>query len=210
MGALTIQLLILISSFLFYRILRSGFDSWTSILIDFGIVLFLFGLQFFITRQQEKSGEKNLGFPANHLSTFFGATFPGKIANFNEPLHKVVTPRTFDSLYYGLEENLFLEPKERKEIIMFDKIKNLSNKKYLSVPENGFYLLQISCLTDIVPFSAKLSLYGQKNEMDKIIHHGENSFLIYLHGKDQIQLSVENQNQKVMILEDTEISFVKL
>ena len=220
MGALTIQLLILISSFLFYRILRSGFDSWTSILIDFGIVLFLFGLQFFITRQQEKNGDNNLGFPANQLSTFFGATFPSKIANFNESFHakpisavnpnSSVTPRVFDSLYYGLDENLFLEPKERKEIIMFDKIKNISNKKYLSVPENGFYLLQISCLTDMVPFSAKLSLVGQKNEMDKTIHHGENSFLIYLHGNDQIHLTVENQNQKVMILEDTEISFVKL
>jgi hypothetical protein len=211
MGALTIQLLILVSSFLFYRILRSGFDSWTSILIDFGIVLFLFGLQYFITRQQERNGSGgDLAFPSSHISSFFGASFPGKIASYYETEPISPRPILFSPVYYGLEENLFLDPMERKDLIMFDKIKNISNKRFLSIPEDGFYLLQITCLTDVVPFSAKLSISGIKNEMDKILHNGENSFMIYLKGKDQIYLSIENQNQKVMILEDTDISFVKL
>jgi hypothetical protein len=213
MGALTIQLLILVSSFLFYRILRSGFDSWTSILIDFGIVLFLFGLQYFIQSQQEKNGDTILGFPSSQISSFFGASFPAKIAKYNETLtnHSSVSPRPIVSpTYFGLSENVFLDPKERKTLVMYDRIKNKDNQNYLLVPEDGFYLLQISCLTDVVPFSAKISLNGLKNALDKILHHGENSFLIYMKGKDQIQLSIENQNQKVMLLEDTDISFVKL
>jgi hypothetical protein len=209
MGALTIQLLILVSSFLFYRILRSGFDSWTSILIDFGIVLFLFGLQYFIQAQQNNNGDhKNPSFPSGHLSSFFHAAFPSKISCFNDPGEKV-SPQAINS-YYGLNENLFLDPKEKKELIMTDKIKNISDTNFLNVPEDGFYILQISCITDIVPYSAKLTLTGIKNEIDKIIHQGENSFLIYLKGKDQIHLKIENQNQKVMILEDTDITFVKL
>jgi hypothetical protein len=215
MGALTIQILILVSSFLFYRILRSGFDSWTSIVVDFGIVLFLFGLQYFIQKQQQSNGE-DPSFPSSQISSFFNASFPSKIAfdskgnNSNSDLSYPISPRPLYANHMVLNENLFFEPLERKELVFFNKISNQMDQKILNVPEDGFYILQINCITDVVPFYAKINIRGKLNDLDKTIHQGENSFVIHLKGKDQISIDLENQNQKVMMLEDTEIYFIKL
>ena len=229
MGPFTIQIMILVSSFLFYRILKSGFDSWKAVLIDFGIVLFLFGLQFYLQKKQKNNSDDQSMFPAGPLSSFFGTTFPSKIA-MDESLPSI-TPRPVEISRYGcylqLKDHLFMDPKQKKILHfdnkMEDQVKFASEGKHnqsiicpinkehkLHIKESGFYMVQMSCDVDQVPYSAKLSLKGSKNQIDKTIHDGENSFVFYLGSEDNIEIELENLKNNIMIQDTTTLYLIKL
>jgi hypothetical protein len=229
MGPLTIQIMILVASFLFYRILKSGFDSWKAILIDFGIVLFLFGLQYYLQKNQVKSNSNNESmFPAGPLSTFFGTSFPSKIAM--DDLLPTITPRPMETSRYGcylqLKDHLFMDPKQKKILHFDNKIENqvkfssdgknhsiicpMNSDHKLNIEESGFYMVQMSCDVDQVPYSAKLSLRGSSNDIDKTVHDGENSFVVYLKGEDQIEIELENLKNNIMIQDSTTLYLIKL
>jgi hypothetical protein len=218
MGALTIQIMILVASFLFYRILKSGFDSWKAILIDFGIVLFLFGLQYYLQTKQNKSDEQSM-FPAGPLSTFFGTAFPSKIA-LNEVIHPITTRPLFSGTevsesrcgcYLQLKNNLFMDPNQKKILQFNSKIENESWRgDHFHIKNSGFYMIQMTCDIDNVPYSAKLSLKGKNNQIDKTIHDGENSFIVYLKGDDEIHLELENLKNNVMLQDTTTLYLIKL
>ena len=231
MGPLTIQIMILVASFLFYRILKSGFDSWKAILIDFGIVIFLFGLQYYLQKNQSKSNNDSQSmFPAGPLSTFFGTSFPSKIAM--DDLLSSVSPRPIESSRYGcylqLKDHLFMDPKQKKILHFDNKIDShsllasdtnlssitcpMSGDNKLHIKESGFYMIQMTCDVDQVPYSAKLSLKGEKmnDHVDKTIHDGENSFIVYLRGNDDIQIELENLKNNIMIQDTTTLYLIKL
>jgi hypothetical protein len=207
MGPLTIQIMILVASFLFYRILKSGFDSWKAVLIDFGIVAFLFGLQYYLQKNQKNNSEDQTMFPAGPLSTFFGTSFPSKIAM--DELLPSITPRPVEVLKYGcylqLKDHLFMDPKQKKILHfdnkMEDRVKFVNEGKdhhsicpmygnhKLHIKESGFYMVQMSCDVDQVPYSAKLSLKGSKN---------------------QIEIELENLKNNIMIQDTTTLYLIKL
>lgn len=216
MGPLTIQIMILVASFLFYRILKSGFDSWKAVLIDFGIVIFLFGLQYYLQKKQKNNSEDQSMFPAGPLSTFFNTSFPTSIAldELQHPITPIPIMKSDESRYgchLQLKDHLFMDPKQKK-ILQFDnKIDNhvwMENR--LHIKDSGFYIIQMTCDVDTVSYSAKLSLRGKQNEIDKIVHDGENSFVVYLKGNDEIYLELENLKNNIMIQDTTTIYIVKL
>jgi hypothetical protein len=215
MGALTLQIMILVASFLFYRILRSGFDSWKAILIDFGIVLFLFGLQYYLQKKQEKSDDnEEIMFPAGPISSFFGANFPSKIASIQpkESKKNHICTREDYGCYLKLNTDTFMDPMERKILTFQDEIgkqKIWKNNQY-HIKDEGFYIIQLSCDTDIVPYHAKLTIRGSKNHLHKPIHDGENSFIIHLKGEDKISFEIENANSNVMIHDTTTLYVIRL
>lgn len=210
--------MILVASFLFYRILKSGFDSWKAILIDFGIVLFLFGLQYYLQMKQRNNTDDQSMFPAGPLSTFFGTTFPSKIAldtvmpTIGErPSVKPEEPRY--GCYLQFKDHLFMNPKEKKIIEFNNKIESQYWKPdhhQFRVKDSGFYMIQMTCDVDNIPYSAKLSLRGKINNIDKTIHDGENSFVVYLKGQDELQLEIENLKNNVMIQDTTTLYLIKL
>ena len=231
MGPLTIQIMILVASFLFYRILKSGFDSWKAVLIDFGIVIFLFGLQYYLQKKQKNNSEDQSMFPAGPLSSFFNVTFPSKIAlkELQPPITPISTmlpddPHSVPSSLslsrpssgpYGchlqLKESLFMVPKQKKILHFENKIDNqVWTENRFHIKDSGFYIIQMTCDVDTVSYSAKLSLRGNQNEIDKIVHDGENSFVIYLKGDDEIYLELENLKNNIMIQDTTTIYIVKL
>ncbi len=206
--------MILVASFLFYRILKTGFDSWKAILIDFGIVLFLFGLQYYLQKNQSKNTETM--FPAGPLSTFFGTSFPSKIAmdEFIHPITPISSMKSEDNgCYLQLKDDLFLNPKEKKILQFNNKIENQlwrNESDQFHIHHSGFYMAQMTCDVDNVPYAAKLSLKGKMNHIDKTIHNGENSFVVYLKGEDDIQIELENLKNNVMIQDTTTLYFIKL
>lgn len=218
MGPFTIQIMILVASFLFYRILKSGFDSWKAILIDFGIVLFLFGLQYYLQTKQKNNSDDQSMFPAGPLSTFFGTSFPSKIAldTFMPP----VSPRPLENsedqrygCYLQFKDHLFMNPKEKKIIEFNNKIESRywkPDQNQFHVKDSGFYMIQMTCDVDNIPYSAKLSLKGKINNIDKTIHDGENSFVVYLKGQDELQFEIENLKNNVMIQDTTTLYLIKL
>jgi hypothetical protein len=202
-NSLMIQILILFATFLFYRILRTGFDSWTAVLIDFGAVIFMFGLQYIL---QLKSN-KNI-FPSGSVSSVMGAVFPDRISTGEENESKIVGTKV---TAFRLADNIYLEPAE-KQMIQFEKSyvnnpmqQNVSSD--LEINKSGFYMMMVSIQADQSPFSAKMSFVGQKNNVSKSIHQGENNFMIYLQGQDKISFEIENGNSNAMIL-DTSSMFV--
>jgi hypothetical protein len=207
MNSLTIQILVLVASFLFYRILRSGFDSWQAVAIDFGVVLFLFVLQYFLQSKQKE-------FPAGHLSRFYGAVFPDKISMEDEKTEIKHTSDKSQRLLISAapQEHIYLEPNQ-KQIL---KLKNsIARKDSIAswdgeIKQSGLYLFQASILTDQLPYHAKLSVIGEHNMMDKPVHHGENSFILSLNGPDKIRLEIENGKQKAMILDQSSFYIVQL
>jgi len=256
MGPLTIQILILVATFLFYRVLKSGFDSWRSIIIDFGIVIFLFWLQYYLQSKQnsnynhtddfettESPGlqkDTNNVFPSGSISSMIGATFPAKIASKIQesfPVHSAnplsnsifgmnnsfsssskkplpVTPRPTQAAFLKLNESIYFEPMEKK-IIKFNKKfeqggQQLFQNDKLYVKENGIYMIQIDCQTDIVPYHVKLSILGEKNQIHKSVHEGENSFVVHLNGEDKIYFEMENTKSDVMLLDETSMYVIKL
>ena len=116
--------------------------------------------------------------------------------------------------YLQLSDDLFLDPKEKQTLKLSNKIQNQNEKIWkdnqFHIPEDGFYIVQMTCLTDIIPYSAKLSIRGDQNHTDKIIHDGENSFIIYLKGEDHISFEIENHRNKVMLQDSTTLYIVKL
>lgn len=199
MNSLTIQILVLIASFLFYRVLRSGFDSWSAVIIDFGIVLFLFGLQYFLQRNKNS-------FPAGELSRLFGVTFPDKIS-FDDPIMSNLKPsRTIFSL--EPKENIYLEPNQ-KSILSLASENNIDSDQCY-VKNTGYYILQCSVYSDKVSYHAKLSVIGNKNNLFKSIHQGENSFIVRLQGEDQIRFELENGNDPSMILDQSKFYLIEL
>lgn len=211
MGPLTLQIMILVASFLFYRILRSGFDSWKAILIDFGIVIFLFGLQYYLQKKQEKTNIENI-FPAGPLSTFFGANFPPKIATPFLTKTDNVSIRPEYGCYLQLSNDIFIEPMKRKTLYFNDKLsrKDIWKNNQFQIQQNGFYIIQLTLDTDIVPYASKLSIVGKKNQIDKSIHDGENSFIIYLNAEDKVQFEIENPKSDIMIHDTTTLYIIKL
>jgi hypothetical protein len=228
MGPLTLQLLILVSSFLFYRILRSGFESWKAVIIDFGIIMFLFGLQYYLQKkqQQESIGNKdddsnNMLFPANALSSLLGVQFPNKIAMNKSSISK----RPEYGCYLQLANDLFVQPMQRKTLQFTNKINSSDswkNNKF-QVNSDGFYIVQITCDIDVVPDfvstsstdvlehpSFKLTLKGNINEIEKTVHNGENSFILYFKGKDNIHFELENFKNNIMLQETTTVYIIKL
>jgi len=256
MGPLTIQILILVATFLFYRVLKSGFDSWRSIIIDFGIVIFLFWLQYYLQSKQNsyhQSSENSLEtngtiqkennvFPSGSISSIIGATFPAKIASKIQqafPVHTAnpisnsffdtssifstnntskapltVTPRPTQAAFLKLEESVFFEPKEKKMIKFTKKFEqgsqDLFRNHILNVKENGIYMIQIDCQTDIVPYHIKLSILGEKNQIHKSVHQGENNFIVHLNGEDKVYFEIENTKSDVMLLDETSMYVIKL
>lgn len=214
MGALTIQIMILVASFLFYRILKSGFDSWKAIFVDFGIVLFLFGLQYYLQIKQENSDTNaEVMFPAGPISSFFGANFPSKISTFQtKKTNNKVCLKPEYGCYLKLSQDTFVQPKERKILSFNDQIKskNIWNNNQFYVNETGFYIIQFSCDTDTIPYSAKLSIQGEKNQLDKAVHNGENSFVVYLIGEDRINFELENPKYNVMIHDTSTLYVIKI
>jgi hypothetical protein len=230
MGPLTIQIMILVASFLFYRILKSGFDSWKAILIDFGIVLFLFGLQYYLQKNQNKSSnDSQTMFPAGPLSTFFGTSFPSKIAmdEFINPISARPQESSRYGCYLQLKDHLFMDPKQKKILHFNNKIDThallasddkgtivcpMSGDHKLHIKESGFYMVQMTCDVDQVPYSAKLSLKGGKmnDQVDKTVHDGENSFIVYLRGGDEIQIELENLKNNIMLQDTTTLYLIKL
>jgi hypothetical protein len=242
MGPLTIQILIVVASFLFYRILRSGFDSWKTIIIDLGVVLFLFGLQQYLQRQ---NSVKDTEFP-EPFSEFFKKTFGAKLDALenkyqisNRPDTGNGTGRgetsngtgngtgrgetsngTSNGTYLEMEDSLFLEPRQRQTLRFIKKYEqgnlvsmvpnNQNGPHILSIEEDGFYMIQISCFVDTIPYYANLSIIGSKNRIEKSIHNGENNFVVHLIGSDKIYFEIENTKSKVMILENTSIYIIKL
>lgn len=211
MGPLTIQIMILIASFLFYRILKTGFDSWKALLIDFAIIAFLFGLQYYLQTKQQKT-ENNVNnefaidmFPTSILSTFLNTKFPTKIATNN------ISVRPEHGSFLQLSNDTYVES-GKKEILHFtNKLENQlwkDNKFHIS--KEGFYIVQMTCDTDIVPYSSKLTIHGQKNHIDKIIHDGENSFIVYLRSNDHIHFEIENDKHNIMMNDTTTLYIVKL
>lgn len=203
MNSLTIQVLILVASFLFYRVLRSGFDSWTAVLIDFGAVALLFGLQYFMQMKNNK-----IAFPSGELSRIVGVSFPD---NLSLPIEKTISTRQL--LAMQPKEELFMEPNQK--IVLPLKISRVNDEKYhdaenISVDKSGFYLMQLSILSDKLDYNAKFSVVGDKNNIDKSIRYGENSFVIYLNGKDYIHFEIENGIHPSMILNQSSIYFVEL
>lgn len=249
MGPLTIQILILVATFLFYRVLKSGFDSWRSIIIDFGIVIFLFWLQYYLQSKQNSNyhnsedaegntlyemPKETSVFPAGSISSMIGATFPAKIASKIQeafPVHTAsnsffgpnaslskknlpVTPRPTQAAFLKLNESIYFEPMEKK-IIKFNKKfeqggQQLFQNDKLHVKENGIYMIQIDCQTDIVPYHVKLSILGEKNQIHKSVHEGENSFVVHLNGEDKIYFEMENTKSDVMLLDETSMYVIKL
>jgi hypothetical protein len=200
-NSLMIQILILFATFLFYRILRTGFDSWTAVLIDFGAVIFLFGLQYILQLKSKKDI-----FPSGAVSSLIGTAFPDHISTGDDEKSKVVALRLMD--------NIYLEPAER-QIIQFEKSdpqnamqQNVSSG--LEIHKSGFYMMMVSIQADQSLFSAKMSFIGQKNNVSKSIHNGENNFMIYLQGQDKILFEIENGNSNAMILDTSSMFIVDL
>ena len=223
MGPLTIQILILIASFLFYRILKSGFDSWKAILLDFGIVLFLFGLQYYLqSKQQNTASNETTMFPSGSLSTLLGVSFPSKIEtdlttslnNLASNVNNSNSSKTTKGTYLVINDSIFLESNEKRMISFVKKFEqgdtNLFQNNLINIRENGFYLIQLTCQTDIVPYHAKLSLVGSKNQIQKSIHDGENNFIVHLVGEDFVYFEIENTKSNVMLLDNTSMYFIKL
>lgn len=195
-----IQILILFATFLFYRVLRTGFDSWTAVLIDFGAVIFLFGLQYILQLKSKKDI-----FPSGAVSSLIGTAFPDHIATGDEK-SKVVALR--------LRDNMYLEPAER-QMIQFEKSdpqnpmqQNVSSG--IEIHKSGFYMMMVSIQADQSQFSAKMSFVGEKNNVSKSIHNGENNFMIYLQGQDKILFEIENGNSNAMILDTSSIFIVDI
>jgi hypothetical protein len=215
LSPLTIQILILVASFLFYRILRQGFDSWKALLIDFGIVLFLFGLQYFLQTKQNEQAKEPLDdsfFPSGALSSYFGTNFPSKIAlGTKSPM---VSSSGRNGILLEMDQDYHFEPRMKKILNLNKKYtegkKEMWRNEQILIPETGFYMIQFSCHTDVVPFSAKLSLMGRNTFIEKSIHHGENSFIIYLEQQDKIKFEVENTSSKCMMLKESSIVMVKV
>jgi hypothetical protein len=200
MNSLTIQILVLLASFLFYRVLRSGFDSWTAVLIDLGVVIFLFGLQYFLQRNKNE-------FPSGPVSKFFGASFPDKI-NFIDYDNQAVP---MSRLMYSMnpKENIYFESNQKMNLVL--NIRDLETPvSNIQVNKSGFYLLQCSVYCDKSTLNAKISLIGSKNQIDKSVHQGENSFVIQLSAPDTIQIELENGMHPTMILDQSSIYLVEL
>jgi hypothetical protein len=51
---------------------------------------------------------------------------------------------------------------------------------------------------------------GKLNQINKIIHDGENSFIVHLQGKDNIYFELENYKNTVMINESSTLYIIKL
>jgi len=229
MGPLTIQILILVASFLIYRILKSGFDSWKSILIDFGIVIFLFGLQYYLQNKQNENNiselEKQDLFPSGAISSLVGANFPNKIANKIQnvfakklstqvPKNADISPRPTQGSYVELSDSTYFEPMEKRILSFSPKFEqgnlNLYDKNGFNIKEDGFYMIQLNCQTDIIPYHAKLSILGSKNQIQKSVHDGENNFVVHLYANDKIHFEIENIKSEVMLLENTSMYMIKL
>jgi hypothetical protein len=154
MGPLTLQIMILIASFMFYRILKSGFDSWKAILIDFGIVIFLFALQYYLQNKQQSEStsiQNKEIFPVSILSNFFGAKFPNKIALNNiQPLDSTkneISIRPEYGCYLKLSSDIFMDPKQRKILHFTDKvdIQKMWRNNHFQIEQDGFYIIQLTC-----------------------------------------------------------------
>jgi hypothetical protein len=210
MNSLTIQILVLLASFLFYRVLRSGFDSWTAVVIDFSAVIFLFGLQYFLQKNKNE-------FPSGPVSKFFGASFPDKISfedNSNRASdhdHRSNQAILNSRLIYSMnpKENIYFESNQKMNLgLNIREIETPVSK--IEVKKSGFYLLQCSVYCDKSTLNAKISLIGSKNQIDKSIHQGENSFVIQLSGPDTVQIELENGMHPTMILDQSSIYLVEL
>lgn len=212
MGPLTLQIMILVASFLFYRILKTGFDSWKAILIDFGIVIFLFALQYYLQRNQEKTNMNETIFPAGTLSSFFGASFPSKVATKHE-VNKNVSTRPEYGCYLQLSEDTFIDSKMKRILHFTDKThkkQDIWNHQKFNVKNDGFYIVQMTLNTDIIPYSSKLSIHGMNNHIYKTVHDGENSFIVYLKGNDNVQFELENSNHNIMLHDTTTLYMIQL
>jgi hypothetical protein len=243
MGPLSLQIMILVASFLFYRILKTGFDSWKAILIDFGIVVFLFALQYYLQRNQEKSNINETMFPAGTLSSFFGASFPSKIATKHQ-VEKNISTRPEYGCYLQLSSDTFIDSKTKRILHFTDKIhpqsssnpelkiqslalnlvqeitsgrwsgtaknQDIWNDQKFNVKNDGFYIVQMTLDTDIIPYSSKLSIRGKNNRIDKTVHDGENSFIVYLKGNDNVHFELENSNHNIMLHDTTTLYIIQL
>ena len=214
MGPLALQIMILVSSFLFYRILKSGFDSWRAVILDFGIIMFLFGLQYYLQKKQnmiENQTNDSL-FPSNSLSTFLGVNFPTKIALNKNVEPKAVSLRPMEQgSYLQLTNDVFIEPMQKKILQFTPKLQENQMWKNNKIQVNdGFYIVQITCHVDMEPYMAKLTLKGEKNEIEKTIHDGENSFIVHFNGQDQIYFEIENFKNNIMFQETTTLYLIKL
>jgi hypothetical protein len=201
MSPLVIQIMILIASFLFYRILRQGFDSWRALLIDFGVVIFLFGLQYYLQSKQNEQA-----FPSGALSSYFGTNFPSRIAigNISEKIS------TKGGIQLQIKNDTYFEPMNKK-ILKMNKIHGdnwLTKNDHIEILKSGFYLLQVSCHTDLIPYSAKLSIHGKENHIEKSVHHGENSLVLYLN-RDLIQFELENTDKNISLLHHTTFTLLE-
>lgn len=208
MNSLTIQVLILIASFLFYRVLKSGFDSWQAVLIDFGVVAFLFGLQYFLQKQN------NTRFPAGELSRFFGASFPDKISfgeEHQKPAQKTVQLPQRVILFIQPKEEIYLEGNQKMilPIKIGEQDNNTQEKESVKIQNSGLYLLQFSLLSDKTSYHAKLSITGSRNNIEKSVHYGENCFIMQLNS-DNIHFEIENGIHPAMILSSSSIYLVQL
>lgn len=200
MNSLTIQILVLLASFLFYRVLRSGFDSWTAVLIDFGAVIFLFGLQYLLQRNKTE-------FPSGSVSKFFGASFPDKISFGEDQIVNDKTPFHTRKIYsMNPKENIYFESNQKINLPL--KVNGLESE--VEVIKSGYYLLQCSIHCDKPSLNSKLSLIGSKNQIDKSIHNGENSFVIQITGPDTIHFEIENGIHPTMILDQSSVYLVEL
>lgn len=205
MNSLTLQILILIASFLFYRVLRSGFESWTAVLIDFGIVIFLFALQYFLQKRKTP-------FPSGEMSRLFGVSFPDKLT-----LEEESQKRNLGFL--EIKDNMHIEPNQKINLL-FDtstEIDSIESRTLIphtnqtaKITQSGIYMIQITIQLDKVPFHAKFSIIGQKNNIVKSVHDGENSFIVFINGEDEIHFEIENSTKPCMILSKSCIYLVEL
>jgi hypothetical protein len=151
-------------------------------------------------------------FPSGALSSYFGTSFPNKIAIGSE-VSPVELP-TRNGILLEMDQDYHFEPRMKKILNMRKKQsegkKEMLKNGQVHIPESGFYMIQVSCHTDVVPFSAKLSLVGRNTFIEKSVHHGENSFIVYLEQQDKIKFEIENTDHKCMMLKDSSIVMVKV
>jgi hypothetical protein len=212
MNSLTIQILILIASFLFYRVLRSGFDSWTAVLVDFGIVLFLFGLQYFLQK-------KNTPFPSGEMSRFFGVSFPEKLflekgqeQGQGQGQRREQGQGQRNLIFLEIKDDFHIQPNQKISIPSDISLStsNLSAENSIKIPKSGVYMVQVTMSLDKIPFSAKFSIIGQKNNIVKSVHDGENSFIVSINEDEDIHFEIENSTKPCMILGQSTIYLVEL
>ena len=213
MNSLTIQVLIVIASFLIYRILRTGFDSWKAVLIDFAIVAFLFALQYFLQTKAGANSQLKKFIPSTSLSTLLGVSFPDslKLDQSTEEPCKTCKEKVFLSLKFP--ENIYFESGKRISINLkseeeSERWENSSKLKIVNPQE--YYMIQFSIETDKTQLDAKISMCGDQNNIFKSVHRGENVYLVKFNGPDTISFEFENGHSDGMILETSTIHILKI